>query len=287
MFFIFKKIHGITMDVVSTLYQYLPDGMNVMYSLITIAAAVLINRLVFHGLINRMAKKAGVEKHYVKPLRHASSAIVYLAALFTILYIFGVTTSLASLVTGAGIAGIVIGLALQDVLSGVISGIILFVTRPFKIGDWVEINNYEGMVKDLRLQRTELITLDGEDVTLPNSEVNNSPIVNKTKSPESRIEVTIGVDYDTDMEKAIGICEEILQDNDYVLSDKPQKTLVQEFGGSSINLTLRFWINRTEIQNSSTNLGQLKSDIRNEIVERFREKDIEIPFPHMEIIKKD
>ncbi len=287
MFFILKKIYGINMDVISQLMQYVPNGISILYALITIAVAVAINRFIFHGLINRTAKKAGVDKHYVKPLRHASSAIIYLAAFFTILYIFGIHASLAGLLTGAGIAGIVIGLALQDVLSGVISGVILFITRPFKIGDWVEIDGTEGIVKDLTLQRTRILTLDGEDVTLPNGKVNGSAIMNKTYHPESRIDVGIGVDYDTDMEKAIGICDEILEENGYVLDEKPRKTLIQEFGGSSINLMLRFWIDRKKVRDRKTNLGQLKSEIRNEIVDRFREEDIEIPFPHMEIIKKD
>lgn len=275
------------MDLLAPVMEYIPDTLNILYALITIVIAVLVNKLIFHGLINRMAKKAGIEKHYVKPIRHASSVVVYLAAFLTILYIFGVYGSLTSLMAGAGIAGIVIGFALQDALSGIVSGILLFLTRPFKIEDWVEIDGTEGIVKDLTLQRTRILTLDGEDVTLHNSQVNRSKITNKTREPESRIEVSIGVDYDTDMEKAIGICEEILQDTDYVLSEKPQKTLVEEFGGSSINLILRFWIDRHEIRASSTNLGQLKSEIRNRIVERFREEDIEIPFPHMEIIKKE
>ncbi len=275
------------MDLISTVYQYLPDTLNILYALITVVVAVLVNRFIFHGLINRIARKAEVEEHYVKPLKHAASVLVYLVVFFAILGIFGLEGSLTGLLAGAGIAGIVIGFALQDVLSGVVSGIILFITRPFKIGDWVEIDGTEGIVKDLTLQRTRVLTLDGEDVTLPNSKVNNSSIMNKTHHPESRIEVGIGVDYDTDMKKAIGICEEILEENEYVLDEKPKKTLIQEFGGSSINLILRFWIDRKEIRESGTNLGQLKSEIRNEIVDRFRERGIEIPFPHMEIIKKE
>mgnify|MGYP002338700156 CR=1 FL=1 len=275
------------MDVLTTFMEYLPQGTKILYSLITIIGAVIINRFVFHGIINRTAKKAQVDKHYVKPLRHASSAIVYLSAFFVILYIFGVHASLTGLLTGAGIAGIVIGMALQDVLSGIISGVILFITRPFKIGDWVEIDGTEGIVQDLTLQRTRILTLDGEDVTLPNSSVQNSSIMNKTMSPESRIEVGIGVDYDTDMEKAINVCEEVLEENEDVISERPYKTLVQEFGDSSINLVLRFWLNRPEIRGKNTNLGQVKSNIRNKIIERFDEEGIEIPFPHMEIIKEN
>lgn len=275
------------MDVLTPLMEYIPSTINIFYSLITVVIAVLVNKFIFHGLINRIARKAGVEEQYVKPLKHMASVLVYIVAFFAILRIFGVHGSLTGLLAGAGIAGIVIGFALQDVLSGVVSGIILFITRPFKIGDWVEIEGTEGIVKDLTLQRTKILTLDGEDVTLPNSKVNNSSIMNKTHHPESRIDVGIGVDYDTDMEKAIGICEEILEENEYVLDGRPKKTLVQEFGGSSINLILRFWIDRKDIRDKGTNLGQLKSDIRNEIVDRFRERDIEIPFPHMEIIKKD
>ncbi len=275
------------MDFLAPVMEYLPDTLNILYALITVVAAVLINKFIFHGLINRIARKAEVEEHYVKPLKHMASVLVYLVAFFGILRIFGLEGSLTGMLAGAGIAGIVIGFALQDVLSGVVSGIILFITRPFKIGDWVEIDGTEGIVKDLTLQRTRILTLDGEDVTLPNSKVNNSSIMNKTHHPESRIDIGIGVDYDTDMQKAIGICEEILEDNEHVLDEKPKKTLVQEFGGSSINLILRFWVDRKEIRDKGTNLGPLKSEIRNEIVDRFRERGIEIPFPHMEIIKKE
>ncbi|MFP4045815.1 MAG: mechanosensitive ion channel family protein [Candidatus Aenigmatarchaeota archaeon] len=275
------------MDLVAYLEPYLPGTMKILQTLLTIAVAFLVNKLIFHGLLNHFAKKAGIEEHYVKPIKHVFSILVYVSAFFVILYIFGVHGSLTGLLTGAGIAGIVIGMATKDVLSGAISGLILFLTRPFKIGDWVEIDGTEGIVEDLTLQWTEISTFEGEAVSLPNQLVATNQITNRTESPESRMDLGIGVDYDTDMEKAIEVCQEIIEEEENALKDKPQQVLVKEFGDSSINLILRFWIDRKNLQKKGINLPQIKSDLRNRIIEEFGKNGIEIPFPHMEIIKKD
>lgn len=275
------------MSVVTYLTSYLPSTLSILETAATVVAAIVINRIIFHNLINRLARKTEVEEHYVKPLKHASSIVIYLIAFFVILSIFNIKGSLTGLLTGAGIAGIVIGMATKDVLSGAISGIILFLTRPFKIGDWVKINGTEGIVRDLTLQRTEINTFNGESVSIPNLNVAQSKIINKTKKPKSRIDISVGVDYDTNLDEAANICQRILDSEEDVLKERDNQILVEEFGESSINLILRFWIDRNEIQERGVGIPEMKSNLRNKIIEKFREKEIEMPFPHMEIIKKE
>lgn len=274
------------MDVISYLSTTVPFFWKIVQSLVVLAGAYFVNKLVLQRILNRFAKRADLERHHINPFKKLVSAIVYVAALFVVLSVFGVQGSITSLLAGAGIIGIVVGMATKDVLSDVISGTLLYLQRPFKIGDRVKIGDTAGTVDDIDIMRTEMVNFDNENVSIPNSKVANDTIINMTETPRNRLTVGVDVDYDTDLERALSLCETVLDEEKRVLKDPAPQILVNEFGDSSINLELRFWIDWNELGGEKISPPVLKSEIRNRILDRFREEDIEIPFPHLEIVKK-
>lgn len=275
------------MEIVAFLQNNVPYLMEIVYSLITIVVAYLANRLIFQRIIRKFAERANIEEHYTKPFRKVASTIVYVAAILIILSVFGLKSSLTSLLAGAGFLGIVVGMATKDVLSGVIAGMVLYIDRPFKIGDWIEVGDEQGIVQDLSLQTTRIRNFSGELVTVPNSKITNSTVINKTAEPNSRIDIEIGVDYDTDMNKALKASREVLGDEEDVLEEPEPSIVIDEFADSSINLLVRFWVDRKDLKDRNMSLPGMRSNIRKRLLEKFREEGIEIPFPHLEIIKKD
>lgn len=272
-------------DTVVHYMNQIPMVYEILYSLIVVIVAYLFNKLIIKRSISRMGRKLKLSKHNMKPLKKVSSTVIYIVAIIIILGIFGLRGSLTGLLAGAGVIGIVIGMATQDVLSGVISGIVLFLDKPFKIGDRVKIGDMEGDVTDLTLQRTEIKTLDGETLTIPNSSVANDTIINRTDTSQSRLRISIGIDYDSDMDKAFETCQEVFKSNDLILEEPSPRVFTKEFADSSINLELKFWIDWKELQRNDKSPKVLKSEIRNEMISKFREAGIDIPYPHMQILK--
>jgi small-conductance mechanosensitive channel len=213
--------------------------------------------------------------------------VVYIVAALILLSIFGMRGSLTSLLAGAGFLGIVVGMATKDFLSGIISGMVIYIDRPFKIGDWIEVDGEQGIVQDLSLQTTRIRTFAGELMSVPNSKIANSIVINKTDEPNSRIDIGIGVDYETDMNKTLVLCKEILEEEEDVLEDPEPSLVIDEFADSSINLMIRFWVNRQDLKERGVGLAGMKSNIRKKLLQRFRAEGIEIPFPHVEVIRKD
>lgn len=273
------------MEILSFLRSNVPYLLEITYSLITIVVAYFVNRLVFQRTIRKFAERADVEEHYTKPFKKIVSTVVYVVAILIILSIFGVRGSLTSLLAGAGFLGIVIGMATKDVLSGIIAGMVLYIDRPFKIGDWIEVGDKQGIVQDLSLQTTRIRNFSGELVTVPNSKIADSTVINKTAEPNSRIDIGIGVDYDTDMNKALMVCREVLDEEEEILEDPEPSIVVEEFADSSINLMIRFWVNRQDLKDRGVSLTGMKSDVRKKLLEKFREEEIKIPFPHLEVIE--
>lgn len=274
------------MEVISFLESNIPYFLEIVYSIITLVVAYFVNKLIFQRSIDKFAERTDVEAHYTKPFKKIVSVVVYIAAILMILSIFGLRGSLTSLLAGAGFLGIIVGMATKDVLSGVISGMVLYIDRPFKIGDWVEVNGEQGIVQDLSLQTTRIRNFSGELVTIPNSKITSSTVINKTAEPNSRLDIGIGVDYDTDMNEALILCKEVLEAQPEVLDDPEPSIVIEEFADSSINLLIRFWVNRQDLKERGIGLPGMKSDLRKKLLEKFRAEGVEIPFPHVEIIEE-
>lgn len=185
---------------------------------------------------------------------------------------FGV--QVAPLVAGIGVAGVGIGLAMQGVLGNLVSGIFLILSKPFRVGEYIEVLGVEGQVTMIDLFSTKLAHADRSRVVIPNRRIIGEVLHNY--GAIRQIELEIGVSYDTDLAQAILVMKEVLGRNPRTLKDPAPVIGVAGLGDSSVQITAKPWVNLADYV-------QAKGELYQELVERLRDKNIEMPFPQREI----
>ncbi|GAA4846503.1 mechanosensitive ion channel family protein [Algivirga pacifica] len=190
---------------------------------------------------------------------------------------------LKSLLAGAGVAGLAVGLALQGTLSNTFSGIFLSIKDIVSIGDWIETNGYVGKVIEIDLLNTKINETDNNVVVIPNKMVLENPMKNYGLTPRVRVTVTCGVAYDSDLKRVKELVLKVVKDIFDVEVGEKVEFHYLAFGGSSIDFHVRFWINAT----ANGEILQAKSDAIMAIKAAFDKEGIEIPFPIRTVYMKN
>ena len=209
-----------------------------------------------------------IERFIVMLVRWAVLACAILFALSNL----GV--QIAPLIAGLSVAGVGVGLALQGPLSNYASGVTLIFTKPFKVGDIIDVKGYQGEVTDIALPRTELLGLDGSRIIIPNKHIIGEVI--KNFSEHRKLEINVGVSYNSDIDEALKLVKNILKSNALIPSNQPLKVGILEFADSSINLQAHVWV-------LQSNYIEVKFAVNKAILEEFRRHNIVIPFPQRDV----
>jgi small conductance mechanosensitive channel len=184
--------------------------------------------------------------------------------------------SLAPMLAGLGVAGFIVGFALQDSLGNFASGAMILIYRPFDVGDLVEVTGASGLVKKMNLVSTTITTLDNQTLVVPNSKIWGDVIKNVTAQKERRIDMEFGISYDDDIELAERILGEIVSAHENVLEYPKPVIKLHTLGDSSVNFIVRPWT-KTE------NYWNVYWDIMREVKLRFDREEISIPFPQRDV----
>ncbi len=181
----------------------------------------------------------------------------------------------SGLIAGLGVAGITIGFALQDVAKNFIAGLLLLIQQPFKIGDSIEVVGYGGTVLEISLRSTTIRTWDGRHVIIPNSEVNLNPIINFSAAPRRRIDFTVGVAPDSDLDQVTRVALKALIENvEGILQDPAPEIVFSNFGEFTIDFTAYYWIGTGEV-----GVLQAKHEGVIAIKRSFEREKIDMPYP--------
>jgi small-conductance mechanosensitive channel len=183
---------------------------------------------------------------------------------------------LDSLLVAGGILGIALGFASQTTVSNLISGLFLYVDRPFDIGDAVEVGSTGGIVIDISPLSTRLRTWDGPVVRMPNEKVFNAEIKNYKKVEARRFEFKIGVSYDSDIDEAIATIDKVLDAEPFVLKEPGADIYMSALLDSAIELTVRAWT-------PTSKSGSVKRSILQQIYIGLKKKGIDIPNPQLDV----
>lgn len=217
-------------------------------------------------------------------IKHSlSSGIGFIGFIIsTLLAIIVMGADLTNLAVIAGALSVGIGFGLQNIINNFVSGIIILFERPFKVGDWVILDNQEGTIKQINIRSTELETFNKTSVIIPNATLLSSSIINMTHGNNwTRQSIKIGVAYGTDVKKVTEILLECAKNNKKVLKNPAPYVLFQDFGASSLEFELRCY------SSNIWNGWNIPSDLRYEINKRFVEEKIEIPFQQIVIHRGD
>lgn len=246
---------------------------------ILLAAIILVIGFFLAGKIKQLGAKIIKRFSHNTTLNSLFASIIYIffigIVLFTVLSILHLSTAVTSVLAGAGILGLALAFAFQDIASNFISGIFISFRRPLHIGDTVKIKDYMGKVEEINLRDTILRTFQGQMVIIPNKDVFQNPIENYSLLGKRRIDLTIGVSYGEDLERVREITLAAVKGIEGISEEDETTMFYQEFGDSSINFFLRMWMNTCE-QPSYLQIGS-EAIIR--IKKAYDENDIMIPFP--------
>jgi small conductance mechanosensitive channel len=184
--------------------------------------------------------------------------------------------SLGPLLAGFGIAGFVIGFALQDTLGNFASGLMILLYQPFDVGDVVEAGGVTGTVSHMSLVNTTVLTFDNQTLIVPNSKIWQDVIKNVTRQSSRRVDLTFGIAYDDDIAEAERILREIVADNDRILDDPEPVIRLHELADSSVNFIVRPWVQKEDY-------WSVYWDVTRQVKVRFDEEGISIPFPQRDV----
>lgn len=247
------------------------------------AIAVLIVGYIVAKIIVRAfrkgLKKTKLPELVVEFLGRFLSALLYVAVLLLAVRALGI--EVGSVVLGlSAVIGLILGFGMQDTLTNLAAGVWIAALRPIDMGEVVEVAGKTGKVNAVGIMSTELLTPDNVLITIPNKLVWGNVITNYTRMPTRRVDVNVGVAYGTDLDKAIKIAMNLMQNHPKVLKDPAPTVVITELADSSINLQLRAWA-KTE------DYWAVKGDLTKDIYKAYMKEGIEIPFPQMDVHIKE
>ncbi len=244
------------------------------------AVLILLVAVLFAGWVKRRIWRLGeAHKHLDNTLftflgNIARYTIMAFALLF-VLNTFGVQTT--SIIAALGAAGIAIGLALQGALSNVAAGIMIILFRPIKIGDFVEVGDQSGTVKNISLNMTELASIGNVQIFVPNADVWGNEIKNYSGYPTRRAEWTFGVGYGVNLAEAERVIRDVLSSDERTHSAPEPWVQVNNWNDSSVDFLVRAWVDQPEY-------WDYQADIKRKLKEAFDDKGIDIPFPTRTVV---
>jgi small conductance mechanosensitive channel len=277
------EIFGLSLDfqpLFDELRAWWTGFLQILPNLMVGLAVALIGMLLTRSTkkyFDRLSAKIINDKILSNLLSSALTVALGILFLFMVLSVLELDNTVKSLLAGAGVVGLAIGLAFQDPILNFFSGVMLTVRKLFSPGDIVEIGSHSGTVRKVTLRHTALETFQGQEVLIPNKTVAQSPIKNYNKLQRRRVDIACGVSYGDDLKKVQEVTVAAIKENVPHDEEKKVDLIFEEFGGSSINYTLRFWL--TAEQLAQGEFLHLRSEAIMAIVNAYDQHDIMIPFP--------
>lgn len=245
---------------------------------LALAIVVLIIGL---WLIKRIVSgvRKAMDKRNVDPsLKPFLTSII--GALLKIMLVISVAgmvgVEMTSFVAVLGAAGLAVGLALQGSLSNFAGGVLILLLKPFKVGDFIEANGFSGTVREIQIFYTYVTTTQNQEVVIPNGDLSNNAIKNYSYHETRRIDMTFGIGYSDDIDKAKGILRSIVENDSRILKDKGVDVFVEALADSSVNFHVRCW-------SSNGDFWDIYNNMNEKVKKAFDADGVSIPFPQRDV----
>lgn len=266
-----KKIFGFNTDELMQLMVKI--GTNLIITIIIFVVGFWLA-----NLASRTVKKILVKSNTDVGLTTflVSLLSIVLKVLVTITGINQLGIEMTSFVAILGAAGLAIGMAFSGTLSNFAGGVMILVFKPFKVGDLVNTQNEQGIVKEIQIFNTYLYTLDNKVIILPNGPVANGNIINFTKADKRRVDWTFGISYGDDLKTAKAVLNQFIIDDKRILKDPEPFIGLGALADSSVNITVRAWVSTEEY-------WPVFFDMNERVYNEFKNHNLNIPFPQMDV----
>lgn len=247
------------------------NGPRILSAILILVVGVIIARWV-DGILLRALDKKGMEP----PVKMLISRLVKLLVVgFALVIALGTAgVNVMALVAGISVAGVGVGLAMQGVLSNLVAGLVIIMTKPFRVGEYVELAGVAGQVKTIELFSTTLLHGDLSRVVIPNRKIVGEILHNY--GTIRQLDLSVGIGYGSNVPEVLALVNEILAKNPRVLQNPAPAVGVSMLADCSVNIAIKPWANLPDC-------GPASNEIYQAVVARFREKNIEIPFPQRDV----
>lgn len=253
------------------IYQGL--GKNIIDAILIFIIGWYLTKIIIHFIV-KMMKKSSIDPIVISFVKSIIDVALKVIVIITAVGELGVST--ASLVAVLTTAGAAIVLGLKDSMTGVVSGFIILFAKPFVKGDTIEVNGYIGKIQEIQMLYTILLTFDNKMVVIPNNELASSTFVNYSHEDIRRVDMTMNIHYDNDVELAKKLIMEVVEKHPYSLKEPLPYVRVSEYKDHSIAISIRVWA-KTE------NYYDLKDDLTEQIKIVFDKSGIIIPYNQLDI----
>ncbi len=246
--------------------------------IIAAAAAMLIFGFWIANLIGRLVVKGlrakGVDPSIHNFIRTIITLVLKLGILLSALSAIGINVN--TFIAALSAAGVAAGLGLQESVSQFASGILILINKPFRSGDFIELENVSGKVLEIKFMYTTLITLDNKRVIVPNSHITTSNLINYNAEPRRRIDLVYAISYKADIALAKAVLAQVADNTELVLKDPAPVIAVKEHGASSVNLACYVWCNGSDY-------WDLLYYMQEKVKLAFDEAGVEIPYEQLDV----
>ncbi|MCX2837219.1 mechanosensitive ion channel [Salinimicrobium sp. MT39] len=229
------NLKSISKEYLEKFIAFLPDLLG---ALLWLVIGWWLIKIVIRYL-KRIFQKSNHDPALVKFLLNLANGILLVLLLISVVGMLGIETT--SFIAILGAAGLAIGLALQGSLSNFAGGVLILLLKPFRLGDWIEVNGISGSVKDISMFYTKLNTFGNQLAIIPNGELSNENIINYSAEDKRRDTITIGISYDSNIKLAKDVLMDLLKEQEDILEDPAPAVVVTELADSAVNLSVRFW----------------------------------------------
>ena len=257
--------------------DWLNSGINFGIRVVLAILLFLIGRWVIRRLLRifeRILKRREIDGVAVTLLGSVLTALLYIALFLTLGGVLGVkSVSFAAVLASMGLA---VGMALSGQLQNLAGGVIIMVTKPFSIGDYILAQTAEGSVRAVSLFYTEILTPDNKRIFIPNGVLSSGVVVNYSHEETRRIEWTIGIEYDEDFARVRSAIESLLESDERVLKTPEPTIVLHNLNSSSVDVLVRAWVR-------SEDLWPVFWDFNRRVYEDFNKRGISFPFPQLTV----
>lgn len=251
-----------------------------MYSILAgiwCVTAIRMGNAIIEHAVSKVSDVTGMRKDIVPLVENVYKILILGAGVMVVLSVWRI--NITPVLASAGIAGAAVAFAAKDTIANFFGGVSVFMDRPFKIGDYIVLDQGErGEVVAIGVRSTRIKTRDDVLITIPNSIIANTKIINESAPiPNFRVRIPVSIAYGSDIDAAQGVLLEIAADNERILTDPAPRVRFREFGESSLNFELLGWVGEPALR------GLIVHELNCEIYRRFSALNIRIPFPQRDV----
>ncbi len=248
-------------------------GWKIVTALASLVIGIIVVRIVM-GILRKILLKRGADNTLANFILTVTRFLLWLVLLFILAGILEIP--LSPLVTALGAVALAVGLALKDSLSNLANGVMLIGMKPFKEGDFVEIDGMSGNVQSVGLLTTQLLTPDNKKVILPNSKITSASIVNYNVRPTRRVDWEFTVSYDSDVDEVKRVLQSVLNEHPKILSEPDTTVRLHRHDESALAFVVRAWVNTPDY-------WDVFWDVNENALKALKDAGIEIPYPQMDV----